>query len=376
VLGAATPVARHAVSSFDDIALGPSPRGLLAVFSDATGTWARALDGPEGVAARRLTERCVGGLALHSGESLWLACSRPEREPPEQSAEPAAQNAEQAGPAAPDRESGALWLYELDANFGVRSARAIGAVGRDGRGVALAASRERVFVAWADGARGAPAVQLATLPVRAAATAEPTRRALSLPAHNGRQPALLWRAPHLYATWSESQLAPGGETHQIMIARDAEKPRVLRALRLADAAPRLTADERGLVLSFRDTSAGGAPAELWIARLSPALGFEAAPRRVGRANSEGPPLLSLCAGTRAALAPLDHAGELYVAFHPLSPELRASEANHQYYASGREFVLAAASCQERGVRALLAERTQPAKPGAELLSVEFHCGRR
>jgi hypothetical protein len=39
------------------------------------------------------------------------------------------------------------------------------------------------------------------------------------------------------------------------------------------------------------------------------------------------------------------------------------------------FVLAAASCEPRGVRALLAERTQPARPRAELLSVEFRCSR-
>jgi hypothetical protein len=380
VLGPATPIARHGVSSFDDIALVPAGRGLVAVFSDATGTWLRPLPAQlaqaDEAGERRLTERCEGGLSLLQGASLWLACSRPahagsDAAPDAGSAAPDAQAAPPADPAEPR----GLWIYELDAALAVRSARCVGAVERDGRGVALAASGSHLFVAWADGARGAPAVQLATLPVRGWDAAQPERRTLSQPGRNGRQPALLFQGSHLYAVWSESQLAPGGETHAVLLARDGEPARLLRTVRLPDPAPRLAVDTGGLVLSFRDATAAGARPELFVARLSDALAFAHGPRRLGRANSEGAPVLALCGGTRAALAPLDHAGELYVAFHPLSPELRTSEANHQYYASGREFVLAAASCAQQGVRALLAERTQPARPGAELLSVEFHCSR-
>jgi hypothetical protein len=343
------------VTGFDDIALSPWQRGLVALFSDATGSWARVISpGPERE-ARRLTERCAGGLsALSSESSSWLACSRPAAEP--------------------DQVQAGLWLYELDAELDVRSARRLGDVARDGRGVALAAGAGRLFVAWADGQPGQPAVQLASLSLRADG-APAVQRTLSRPGHNGRQPALLWRDSHLFATWSESQLAPGGETHQVMIARDTAPPRALASTRVADPAPHLASDGRALLVSFRNLPSAGARPELYVAQVSEQLALSGAARRLGRANSEGAPVLALCSGTRAALAPLDHAGELYVAFHPLSHELLPSEANHQYYASGREFVLCAASCQGDRLRALLAERTQPTKPGAELLSVEFHCTR-
>ncbi len=356
MLSTAKQVARHAVSSFDDIALSVSSRGRLAVFSDATGTWVRSLSGPQqNDPQRRLTSRCAGGLAVLAHESLWLACVRPALE--------------RAG----DAPEGALWLYELDAALHILSEQRIGPVARDGRGVALTASREQLFVAWADGKSGEPAVQLATVPLRARSQQAPPARALSTPGRNGRQPALLWLEPHLYATWSESELAPGGELHRVMIARDTEKPHALLPVRIADPTPRLARDGDSVVMSFRNAPARDARPDLYVARLSQRLAFAAAPRRLGRANGEGAPALALCKSTRAALAPLDHAGELYIAFHPLSPELRSSEANHQYYASGREFVLCAASCQGDGLQALLAERTQPAKPGAELLSVEFRC---
>jgi hypothetical protein len=350
-LGEARRVARHAVAGFDAIALTASARGALALFSDATGSFARPLRGES--AEQRVTERCAGGVAaLADSASVWLACARPSAE------------------LSPLSDQG-LWLYELDAQLRTRSALRLGDVARDGRGVALAATPQELFVAWGDGKLGAPSVQLARMARPYAGAVTP--RTLSAPSANGRQPTLLWLAPHLYAAWTESELLPGGESHRIMVARDAEPARALQRVHWPDAAPQLARDGDTLVISFRELPSAGGRAELYVGRLSRQLAWLDRPHRLGRANGEGGPVLGLCAGARAAVAPLDHAGELYVAFHGLSRELRPIEANHQYYASGREFVLAAAACDGDALLALLAERTQPVRPDAELLSIAFRC---
>lgn len=128
------------------------------------------------------------------------------------------------------------------------------------------------------------------------------------------------------------------------------------------------------MLAYRATRRAGSRPELWIARIDPQRArFAAPPRALGRANGAGGPSLALCSATRAATVPIDHAGELYVAFHPLSLALQGTEENHQYYESGRELVSAVSACVGDHPRVLIAEQTDPVRPAARLLTTAFRC---
>lgn len=286
-----------------------------------------------------------------TADGSWLGCSRP----------------------AGDESASEVLVIELADDLAARRSIVLGRAGRDGRTISLARRAGKLFAAWESGTVGGPSVRLTELSLRPDEVQLSSERTLSLPGRNGRQPALLASDEHLWAVWAESDLAPGGESHRVMIARDDGRAQTLRNVRLASASPTLARDDQGLVVAYRDRQKGDARPELYIARVRNDLGLRNKPRKLGRANSEGGPSLALCGGTRTAVVPIDHAGELYVAFHPLSAALRVLEDNHQYYASGREFVLASTLCTAAGLTALLAERTQPSKPGSELLQVDFHC---
>jgi hypothetical protein len=135
----------------------------------------------------------------------------------------------------------------------------------------------------------------------------------------------------------------------------------------------LARDAQGVVLAYRAARRAGARPELWVARLSADGRMTQSPQALGRANSLGGPSLALCEHTRAALVPLDHAGELYIAFHPVSAGLRSTEENHQYYENGRELVTVTSACVGGYPLALMAEQTDATRPGARLLTSSFRC---
>ena len=109
------------------------------------------------------------------------------------------------------------------------------------------------------------------------------------------------------------------------------------------------------------------------ARIDDKLNLRDKPHSLGRANAHGAPSLALCQKTRAVAIPIDHAGELYIAFHPLSNVLRTVEANHQYYESEHEFVETSTSCVGDHPLALIAERSEAIAPSARLLAAQFRC---
>jgi hypothetical protein len=137
--------------------------------------------------------------------------------------------------------------------------------------------------------------------------------------------------------------------------------------------PVLALDAQGVVIAFRDVPRPKARPELFVARIDAGLSLAEPPRSLGRANAHGAPSLALCEKTRAAAVPIDHAGELYIAFHPLSGALLTVEANHQYYESEHEFVETAASCVAGHPLALIAERSEANSPSARLLAAAFRC---
>lgn len=344
---------RTRAAAYDGIASSASASGSLAVWSEPGGTWAALLKGGN-TKPRRIAERCAGGVAALSHNGLWVACSQP----------------------APEEGASQVQVLALSPDLTVSNSAIIGRAGRDGHAVALAAVDRTLFVAWEDGAVGAPAVRLAKLPMATLKSAvfpleEP---ALSRPGTNGREPALLAVNGRVYASWSESELTSEGERHRVMLARLGEAARSVRTTR-AQPSPMLAADPQGIVLGFRDAAKDDAKPELFVVRVTSDLALAGKPRRLGRANGEGRPVLQLCGKTRAAIAPLEQASELYVAFHSLTEGLGAVEDNHQYYANKREFVLASTLCGDGAITTLLAERSAPSAPSVELLRVDFRCDR-
>jgi hypothetical protein len=351
-LGAATRVAHTGAARLDVIALTGRGTQALAGWSDASGSWLRWLDGQD-TTTHALGTRCEGGLGLAlEADALWVACLAPRR----------------------GEQAGSVSLERLDPRTLEPTARGtLAQVGREARGLALALSDQLLYVAWADGEVGRPGVMLLELP-RSALAAGAAPRALSSPDANGREPSLLVHAGVPWAVWTESDLTPGKERHRLMLQRGSAPPLKLVDVGGATPSPVLAQDAEGILVAFRSQKRGTARAELYVGRLDPAgHGFKAPPRSIGRANGEGGPSLALCAKTRAAVVPIDHAGELFVAFHPLSRALLGTEENHQYYESGRELTLSASACVDGYPRALIAERTEAARPAARLLTTAFHC---
>jgi hypothetical protein len=320
-LGEATRLVQSGSARFDAIALAAQGSRALAGWSEASGSWLRWLDARD-ASSHALGARCEGGLALALAEdALWVACLAPRY----------------------GAEAGTVSLARLDPRTLEPSARGtLAEVGREARGLALALSEQQLFVAWSDGEVGKPGVRLAALP----------------------------RA----AIWTESDLTPGKLRHRLMLQRGSAAPIKLIDVGGDSPSPVLAHDQQGVIVAFRSQKRGTARAELYLGRLdAEGHGFAAPPRSIGRANGEGGPSLALCDETRAALVPIDHASELYIAFHPLSSELVSGEENHQYYESGRELTLSASACVGGYPRALIAERTDAARPSARLLTTAFRC---
>jgi hypothetical protein len=359
--------------SFDAVAVAlHRERDPLFAWSDARGLSIKLAGDAQAV---RIGERCRGGLDLVARpEGAYLACSRSASD-------------REVG----DESSSEVALYAIDASLRAQVSHTFGQVGRDGQGVALAADRAAIYVAHHDGSFGEHAIQLTT--VRDGRVSQ--RRLSALGAAAG-EPALLAHAGHIYAAYSQLELQVDGKpASSIWIARDGAAAVRVRKTRVHAAAPKLTADARGLLLAYRELPARKSRSELMIARLTDSLRVLAEPRAIGRANGEGAPALMACGQLVTALLPREYGSERFVGINALDGELSALGAGHQFYASGHEFVLASAACvdargsvQERmpqtrgrkGERSVApawlvvaADRAAPGKPGVEAVALAFHC---
>lgn len=330
---------------FDGLAITSlSPERPLYVWSAAEGLYARVAHG----APRRIDHACSGGIdAQAGGGRVYVACSRAES------------------------DGGEVLLYELDEELGTRAMHDLGLAGRDGRGVSLAVEPEAVHVAFHDGSIGSHAIRLATLQAGTVLVRRVSRA--GAPASG---PALLSHDGHRYLAYAELVLpadAHGEATAAIMIARDDQPARAVLRTRAHDAAPTLTADAHGLVLGYREKRAGSARSELHVVRIDRASRIAGTPRAIGRANGEGPPSLHGCGTLTAALLPREYGSERFLAVNQLDRELASIGAGHQFYTSGRDFVIARGTCVRDGLLLLAADRAAPSKPGVEALAMRFQC---
>lgn len=351
-LGEATQIVRSDAARFDAIALASDGKRAIAAWSEATGSYVRSLN-RDAAPPRALGQRCAGGIAAAlTQQALWVACLAPGEE----------------------QAPGTLQLLRLDPRTLAQQGPALelARVERNAHDVALAASATQLHIVWSDGAAGRPRLFARALAVANNQLSEP--RALSRPEANAREPSLLLQQSQLWVAWTESDITPGKVRHRLMLQRGSQAAVTLGEVLDETPQPALGQDDDGPLLSFRTAKKRDARPELFVARIDVRTGrFALPPRSIGRANGAGGPNVALCDATRAISVPIDHAGELYIAFHPVSRALTTTEENHQYYESEREFVAAASACVGGYPLALMAEQTEPARPRARLLATTFRC---
>jgi hypothetical protein len=344
-LGEATLVVKAEVARYDDIATVLTKDGVHAIWSNRLGLFAKPLHAKAARAVQLAEAPCSGGVAALAQPELLVACARPSGDGP---------------------EGGALWLYRaVDRE---QPGRPLAKLGRDAHGVAMAADSSRAYVAYADGEVGGPRVLL--LPLSEGATPTP----LSLPAQNAREPALIIVAGVPIVVFATSDLGPAGPRHRLLISRAGNLGSALLEVQTESPLPALAVDGDSIVMAFRDRPRPKARSELYVARLdAKTLRLAQKPRAIGRANGQAGPSLALCKNTRVVALPIDHAGELFIAFNPLSLNLATPEANHQYYENEHEFVQSETICLNGYPLTLIAERTEANRPQARLLAAEFRC---
>jgi hypothetical protein len=337
------PIAHHDGLGFDAIAVSSGRDGPLYAWSNRAGLFVSRS------APRRIGERCSGGIDLETSEDRsYVACSRSTLD-----------------------GDGRVLLYVLDAHLDVQRTHTLGQAGRDPRGVALALRGGQVFVAHHDGAVGAHHIELSTL-----AQDKVARRRLSREGAIASHPALLVHRQRLYAAFAETRLPDGlrGEARSVIqLARDDEPARAVYESHAAESAPSLAADANGLMLAFRNHRAGESRSELQVARLDDDLRVRGKPRTIGRANSEGAPSVHGCPAWTAALLPREYGSERFLAVNRLDGELASVGAGHQFYTSGRDYVLASGACERGDLLLFAADRAAPMKPGVDAVALRFSC---
>lgn len=337
--------------TFDDVVLVSPPSGPLALFSDAAGLYARALDdrGLPRARVQRIAAACNGGVAAAvSGERVWAACSRP---------------------AADGGEVGALELYAFDGTW--QSRATLAPVGPNSYGVALAARNDgEPALAWDDAAMGGGRIWYA-----AGAHAPP--RQLSEAAWYGSSPGLVRVGSRLLAVWAESHELDRAYDSRVQMA-DLSAAGALHATTVAtgrDAAPSpdLVGSDAGLWLAFRDHRKGARKTGLYLSRLA-SDGRRMGPSvRVGRADGVGRPVLERCLGGLVAATPRTFAGDYFVGVVQIDSALERLSAEQQFYEDSHEFAQVAAACEGANVLLLIAERGRLGLGRATLHSATFTC---
>jgi hypothetical protein len=342
--------------AFDDVALVWLGRSAVAVFSEATGLYARQLDaqGLPRAPAVRLGPRCDAGVsAAASGGLALVACSR--------------RSTDQVA------VEGAVSLYALDQQLKIARFTRFGRVGRGSHGVALAVLPHEVAVAWQDAALDGARIWLTRRP----GAEEPST--ISESAWYASAPGLVARGAQLYAAWAETResgRALASRVRLVGLGRHASPADPVTVVTTHDdsPSPELVASEAGLWLAFRDQRRlGRKKTGLYLARLDSQGKTRGEMVRAGRADGVGRPVLRACLGGVVAATPRTFAGDYFVGVVRADAELRTLSGEQQFYEDSHEFAQVASACALDHALLLMAERGRLGSGRAALRSVTFTC---
>jgi hypothetical protein len=251
----------------------------------------------------------------------------------------------------------------------------LASVGPAARGVAIAADGGGVSVLFHDASADAHRISLSAIngAVLREAGPIPSPTVLSKADEISASPAIHVVAGNVYYAYVRWDLQLDTQRAVLVMRSVGSDQEFTVPLHHHEAAPALSSDAEGLLLTFRDRPTREARVEQFVLRVGTDLRGAAPPRRVGRASGLGGPTLLQCAGRTYAAAPIEHGSELYVIFHGLASDFRAIEPNHQCYATERSLVSVATACSGSQLLALVAEETDPSGPTAELFGMRFGC---
>jgi hypothetical protein len=347
-------VFRSEAGLFDDVALVRQHDGPLAIFSDPSGTYSRALDehGLPRSRVQRLGERCDAGLAAAvSGEALWLACARR---------------------AHANGDTGSVSVYTVSAERDTLSERQrFTPVGSESQGVALAVSAGRARVAWQDAALGGSQLRYAEV-------GSVLTQVLSEADWYAGTPRLIAEDSQLIALWDESR--EHGSDYESRIrtldlgARGRAGGAGMTVMEAQDASPgpAMVLDPKGgSWLAFRDRRKGKRKSGLYLTRMYGSRASEIV--RVGRADGVGRPTLTPCLSGLVAATPRTFAGDYFVGVVQVDPDLQTFSLEQQFYEDSHEFSQVAAACLDSRMLLLIAERGRLGGGRAALRSVGFSC---
>ena len=346
--GAEYVVTRARAQAFDGLAAVRYDGGVVALWSEPAGLFARKLD-PRGKPTAepvRVGERCGAGLAAQGGAALWVACAR--------------------RPGGSDKQAvpGQVIRMRLNAQLRAEQVAVLGATGSLSQGVAIAGPATGVpSVAWIE---GSPDVQRLWL-----ATSDSPPAVMSTPRRVPGPPSLHFRS-QLELVWAETWLQEGEPSAAVLAVRGAGGARTLTSVLHEAARPQLVTVGEDLWLAFRDRRPRGRRAGLYAAVLE-AGALSGKATRVGRADGDARPGLASCLEGVVFATPRTYGGDYFVGVNFLDRRLRKSTGEQQFYEDTHEFGLAAVACIGEWALVLIAERGSLRHTHTRIRAVTYSC---
>lgn len=354
-------IARAEGSQFDDVAIVARGRGAVVLWSDRSGLYARDVraNGEPRGDARRVFASCPGGIdaAIGGDGVLLVACARPA-----------------------DRDRGREGEISILRVRGARS-RVIargGPVGSESFGVSLAASGEHIAVGWrnADVFTARAHFGFVRGGELEASVVSDDRRLASAPS------VMLRRERVTYAyteSWMERDGLPAGRlfVKSFTIGQQSAYP-LDGAIDVGDidGRVRVSADERGTIVAFRDRRPRGRALRAFAGRIGGDLRLPLERLRSPlRADAEhARPQIVPCGDHLIALSTRDTSREVtMVTLRRLDAELRSVGPEHQIYEYHARFPHALAACVNDRLMILVGERQSEVEPSPRLRTFTMRC---
>ena len=346
-------VERISSGRFRGLSLAREGDDLYALWSRPEGSFLRPL-APNGAPrgrALRWGPACPGGMDALSGSPLVVACAT-------------------AG--APNQaKPGRLLLFQLRGGERQGAGLTVTSLEGFGEGVQLARADERIIIAWHDSSQGgAEAWRSET---------DSDLRQVSAPEQIS-SPRVSAGPPHIYIDgdvplliWAETWLRNGRNVGQIVLQRGDDVPQRVSEASFGFPRPQVTRDRAGLVVGFRDVQRPLRQAGLYLQRLDERLRPVGLPRRTGRADGRGAPILRTCGDTLFTAAPRSRTDAMSIGIGGFNQDLQRVVAQSQVYEAERRFNDVAALCLDGRLLLLAAEEWTAEHPTARLITLRLSC---
>lgn len=340
--------------AFDDLAITTLGSRNYAFWSDDAGLFGSVLNAqgkPVGQ-PKRLSERCVGGIATALWkQALVVACLRP------------------SVPSVADDQGAALWI-SVSTDLTVTGLSTVGTAGSVSRGIDVAVRGKDLAVIWQDATLDSSRIWL----WRGGEYAE--QQLLSSPVSSPAEPSVAWLDNGLFMTWSEASGDPRQHERRLVLSKATVAqgaPSVVTNVMHDDPTPRLRQLHGELYVAFRDKRDRGRKPGLYVSKVSDRGALVGEMARLSRADAKAGPAIVPCFDGLLAVAPRTFGGGKFVGINWVDKSLTRASQERQFYEDSRQFARAAATCVGEHALLLIGEQGRPERPVTKLRSVGFRC---